>query len=86
METAARPNSHNWFWIASLWAGLAIVDATHNVFAMHHEGMHHVWMKVFFVLTFDWLPWALVTPWVICWRAAIRRLGSRRGHGCCTCA
>ncbi len=65
METAARPNSHNWFWIASLWAGLAIVDATHNVFAMHHEGMHHVWMKVFFVLTFDWLPWALVTPWVI---------------------
>jgi two-component system LytT family sensor kinase len=65
METAARPNSYNWLWIASLWAGLAIVDATHNVFAMSHEGMHHVWSKVFLVLTFNWLPWALVTPWVI---------------------
>jgi two-component system, LytTR family, sensor kinase len=65
METPARPNSYNWLWIASLWAGLAIVDATHNVFAMRHEGMHHVWTKVFLVLAFDWLPWALVTPWVI---------------------
>jgi two-component system LytT family sensor kinase len=65
METARRPNSYNWFWIAALWAGLAILDATQNVFAMRHEGMHHVWMKVFIVLTIDWLPWALVTPAVI---------------------
>jgi two-component system, LytTR family, sensor kinase len=65
METAARPNSYNWLWIAALWAGLACVDATNNVFAMRHEGMHHVWTKVFLVLAFDWLPWALVTPWVI---------------------
>ena len=65
METAARPNSYNWLWIAALWTGLACVDATHNVFAMRHEGMHHVWSKVFFVLALDWLPWALATPWVI---------------------
>jgi two-component system LytT family sensor kinase len=65
METAARPNSYNWFWIASLWAALAILDATQNVFAMRHEGMHHAWMKLFVVLTFDWLPWALITPLVI---------------------
>jgi two-component system LytT family sensor kinase len=65
METAGRPNSYNWFWIASLWAGLAILDATQNVFAMRHEGMHHVWMKLFIVLTINWLPWALVTPVVI---------------------
>jgi two-component sensor histidine kinase len=65
METAARPNSHNWLWIALLWAGLAILDATQNVFAMRHEGMHHAWVKLFIVLTLDWLPWALVTPWVI---------------------
>ena len=64
MQTA-RPTSYNWLWIASLWAALATVDATNNVFAMRHEGMHHVWMKVFFVLALDWLPWALVTPWVI---------------------
>jgi two-component system, LytTR family, sensor kinase len=65
METAARPNSYNWLWIASLWAGLAILDATQNVFAMRHEGMHHAWLKLFFVLTFNWLPWVLVTPLVI---------------------
>jgi two-component sensor histidine kinase len=65
METAARPNSYKWFWIASLWAGLAILDATQNVFAMRHEGMHHAWMKLFIVLTLNWLPWALVTPSVI---------------------
>jgi len=65
METAPRPNSYNWFWIASLWAGLAILDATQNVFAMRHEGMHHSWLKLFIVLTFDWLPWALLTPVVI---------------------
>jgi two-component system, LytTR family, sensor kinase len=65
METAARPNSYNWFWIASLWAGLAILDATQNVFAMRHEGMHHAWVTLFIVLTLDWLPWALVTPLVI---------------------
>jgi two-component system, LytTR family, sensor kinase len=65
METVARPNSNNWFWIASLWAGLAILDATQNIFAMRHAGMHHVWMKLFLVLTFNWLPWALVTPLVI---------------------
>jgi two-component system LytT family sensor kinase len=65
METTARPNSNNWLWIASLWAGLAILDATQNVFAMRHEGMHHAWVKLFIVLTLDWLPWVLVTPWVI---------------------
>jgi two-component system LytT family sensor kinase len=65
MQTPARPNFYNWLWIALLWAGLAILDATQNVFAMRHEGMHHSWMKMFFVLTLDWLPWALVTPWVI---------------------
>jgi len=65
METAVRPNSYNWFWITSLWAGLAILDATQNVFAMRQEGMHHVWIKMFIVLTIDWLPWALVTPLVI---------------------
>ena len=65
METAARPKSHNWFWIASLWAGLAVLDATQSVFAMRHAGMHHAWVKLFVVLMLDWLPWALVTPWVI---------------------
>ena len=65
MKTPARLNFYNWLRFTSLWAGLAIVDASNNVFAMRHEGMHHVWIKVFLVLAFEWLPWALVTPWVI---------------------
>jgi two-component system LytT family sensor kinase len=32
---------------------------------MRHEGMHHSWLKLFFTLTFAWLPWALATPIVI---------------------
>lgn len=65
MQIAPRPASYNWFWIASLWAGLAILDAMQNVFTMRLEGMHHAWGKLFIVLTFEWLPWVLVTPSVI---------------------
>jgi|SRR5450631_353996 len=57
--------SYNWFWIAGLWAGLGVLGATQDVFAMHFEGMHHSWVKLFFTLTFAWLPWALATPAVI---------------------
>jgi two-component system, LytTR family, sensor kinase len=56
---------YNWLWIAGLWAGLGILDATQNVFAMRHEGMHHAWLRMFFDLTLAWLPWALATPVVI---------------------
>jgi two-component sensor histidine kinase len=66
METAGkRRNSYSWLWIASLWAGLGILDAAENVFSMRQVGMHHSWVKLFIVLTFDWLPWVLVTPLVI---------------------
>jgi two-component system, LytTR family, sensor kinase len=66
MATTAKGNtSYNWFWIALPWAALGILDATQNVFAMRHEGMHHSWVRLFFALAFAWLPWALVTPVVI---------------------
>ena len=52
-------------WIAGLWAGLGILGATQDVFAMRFEGMHHSWVKLFIALSFAWLPWALVTPIVI---------------------
>ncbi|HEX3949498.1 MAG TPA: histidine kinase [Steroidobacteraceae bacterium] len=65
METANRQNAYGWLWIAGLWAALGILEATQNVFAMRHVGMHHSWIKLFIVLTFDWLPWALATPIVI---------------------
>jgi two-component system, LytTR family, sensor kinase len=57
--------SYNWLWIAGLWAGLGILDASQDVFAMHALGMHHSWVKLFFALMFGCLPWALATPWVI---------------------
>ena len=57
--------SYNWYWIAGLWAGLGVLGATQDVFAMRSEGMHHSWVKLFFTLTFAWLPWALATPLVI---------------------
>ena len=63
--TVNRARSFSWTWIALLWAGLGIFDATQNVFSMLHAGMHHAWMKLFIVLMFNWLPWALLTPLVI---------------------
>ena len=63
--TANRARSFSWSWIALLWAGLGVFDATQNVFSMLHAGMHHAWVKLFIVLMFNWLPWALVTPLVI---------------------
>jgi two-component system, LytTR family, sensor kinase len=56
---------YNWFWIAGLWAGLGVLGATQDLFAMRFEGMHHSWVRLFFTLTFAWLPWALATPIVI---------------------
>jgi two-component sensor histidine kinase len=57
--------AYNWFWIAGLWAALGILDATQTVFAMRQQGMHHAWVRMFFYLTFAWLPWVLATPAVI---------------------
>jgi signal transduction histidine kinase len=54
--------THHWLWIAGPWLSVGILDATQNVFAMRHEGMHHSWLKMFFALTLAWLPWALATP------------------------
>ena len=65
MPSTNTGKAYNWIWIAGLWTGLAILDATQNVFAMRHVGMHHAWVKLFLALMFGWLPWALATPTVI---------------------
>jgi two-component system LytT family sensor kinase len=59
-----------WFSIASIWLGIALFDATQNVFVMRAEGMHHAWVYLFVTLLLSWLPWALATPLVL-------RLGRR---------
>jgi two-component system LytT family sensor kinase len=57
--------SPRWFWIAALWSGIGLFDATQTIFVMRAEGMHHFWLRLFFTLLFSWLPWALATPLVL---------------------
>jgi two-component system, LytTR family, sensor kinase len=66
----ARPRSHRWIWIASIWSGFALVDAMDTVLVMRGEGMHHAWTKLFVTTILSWLPWALSTTLVL-------RLGRR---------
>ncbi|MHB8215507.1 MAG: sensor histidine kinase [Candidatus Sulfotelmatobacter sp.] len=65
-----RSESPRWFWIAAIWCGVALFDATQTVFVMKAEGMHHAWGYLFITLLLSWLPWALATPFVL-------RLGRR---------
>lgn len=53
------------FWIAAIWSGIALFDATQTVFVMRAEGMHHAWSHLFITLLLFWLPWALATPLVL---------------------
>jgi two-component system LytT family sensor kinase len=54
-----------WFWIASIWSGIGLFDATQTVFTMRSQGMHHAWVQLFVLLFLKWLPWAAATPLVI---------------------
>ncbi len=72
--TESRPSSYapghavvagGWPWIASIWFGVALFDATQNVVVMHAEGMHHAWARLFVFRILTWLVWALATPWVL---------------------
>jgi hypothetical protein len=58
-------NSHNWLWIASLWAAFGILDATQSVVSMRRIGMHHSWVNMFMDLALSWLPWAIATPTIV---------------------
>ncbi len=60
-----RSDSPRWFWIATLWGGIGLFDATQTVFVMRAEGMHHNWGRLFFTLLISWLPWMLATPFVL---------------------
>ena len=65
MQTRWQDIPHRWTWIAAIWIGVGIFDATQNVFAMRAEGMHHNWVNLYVLLTLAWIPWALATPIVI---------------------
>ena len=54
-----------WFWIVSIWGGVATFDASQTVIAMRAEGMHHNWTELFITVLLSWLPWALATPLIL---------------------
>jgi two-component sensor histidine kinase len=54
-----------WLWIALIWSGLGLFDATQTVLVMRSEGMHHAWLLLFVTLFVSWLPWAAATPLVM---------------------
>jgi two-component system, LytTR family, sensor kinase len=71
MDTNYIPaHSRRWLWIASIWLGFGLFDATQTVFVMRAEGMQHAWASLFVTTVLSWLPWALATPLVL-------RLGRR---------
>jgi two-component system LytT family sensor kinase len=71
MESAGIPSeSPRFIWVAAIWFGVGLFDATQTVFVMRSEGMHHSWVSLYATLLVSWLPWALATPLVL-------RLGRR---------
>ena len=65
MQRGRADRSYRWSWIAALWSGFALIDATQTVLMMRAEGMHHPWPKLFGTIFVSWLPWMLATPWVM---------------------
>ncbi len=58
-------SSSRWLWIAPIWFGVGLFDATQTVFTMRAEGMHHAWVRLFFTLLFAWVTLALATPVIL---------------------
>jgi two-component system, LytTR family, sensor kinase len=58
-------SSSRWGWIATIWFGVGLFDATQTVFTMRAAGMHHAWIRLFFTLLFAWIPLALATPAIL---------------------
>ena len=54
----ARSPASRWIWIASIWTGFGLIDATQTVFVMRSEGMHHAWVRLFVLTAAPFLPWA----------------------------
>src|SRR5689334_25172584 len=65
MEAGRTMSSPRWLWVAAIWGGVALFDATQTVFGMRAEGMHHAWGLLFATTIASWLPWALATPWAV---------------------
>jgi len=61
-DTPSHTESTSWLWIAAVWSGIGLFDATQTVFTMRSQGMHHAWLQLYVTQLLGWLPWALATP------------------------
>jgi two-component system, LytTR family, sensor kinase len=52
-------------WIALLWLGFSLLNATQMVAGMRAVGMRHAWGRLFTVIFLSWLVWGLATPIVL---------------------
>jgi two-component system, LytTR family, sensor kinase len=66
--TADKQGAGNWAWVLVICGVLGVFEATQTVLVMRAEGMHHAWVKLFFVTLASWAPWAA-------WGGSILRLG-----------
>ena len=69
MQTGARDQRRSlrqsWKWIAVLWTGFALANATQIVAGMRAVGMQHAWTRLFLTVFASWIVWALATPFVL---------------------
>ncbi|WP_233842590.1 histidine kinase [Dyella sp. 2HG41-7] len=65
--TNARPHTHStrWTWIAAIWCAGALFDASQTIFLMHAIGAGKSWALPFAIAFVSWLPWALLTPFIV---------------------
>src|SRR5277367_5072276 len=59
--TPSAPGSR-WLFLATLWSGCALIDASQTVLVMKTEGRHQPLLPLFATDLVSWLPWALATP------------------------
>ena len=60
-----KPSRAQWFWIASIWLGIALFTSVQNLLMMRAEGMRHAWARLFVTLLLSWLVWVIATPFVL---------------------
>jgi two-component system, LytTR family, sensor kinase len=59
-------HSIRWRWITAMWFVGGLFEASQAVLIMRFgEGRRHAWLPLFVTELAIWLPWALVTPWVV---------------------
>jgi two-component system, LytTR family, sensor kinase len=64
--THTGSRSNRWLWIAAIWCGGGLFEATQAVLIMRFaENRRHAWLPLFATELATWLPWALATPLVV---------------------